>query len=156
LSQRRGIRPRTPVCLRRLGAPPGGAFIPLKKFYCFIYSAQKETSNYCKCFAFAFSALLHLSFYSNSTSFVEGGRKNIFCPKAQAPFYAIGPQFRRLAVLQFGRITVLDHQSVEILSYLTVLLVCCFRLASLRITRTFIAASLLFAYLKFFLRYSAI
>jgi len=48
-------------------------FIPLKK----------EPSNYSKCSAFASSALLYLSFNSNSISFVEGGRKNISCPRAQ-------------------------------------------------------------------------
>jgi len=48
-------------------------FIPLKK----------ETSNYSKCSAFAFSAFFHLVFTSNSVSFVEGGRKNISCPRAQ-------------------------------------------------------------------------
>jgi len=48
-------------------------FIPIKK----------ETSNYSNCSAFASSALLHLLFNSNSVSFVEGERKNIFCPRAQ-------------------------------------------------------------------------
>jgi len=47
------------------------------------YSAQKKTSNYSKCSAFASSALLHLFFNTNFVSFVEGGRKNISCPKAQ-------------------------------------------------------------------------
>jgi len=48
-------------------------FIPLKK----------ETSNYSKCSAFASFALLHLFFNLNSVSFVERGRKNISCPRAQ-------------------------------------------------------------------------
>jgi len=47
------------------------------------YSAKKETSNYYKYFAFASSALLYLFFNSNSVSFVEGGRKNTSCPRAQ-------------------------------------------------------------------------
>jgi len=38
-------------------------FIPLKK----------ELSNYSKMFCFCSSALLHLSFYSNSVNFVKGG-----------------------------------------------------------------------------------
>jgi len=46
-------------------------------------SLKKQISNYCKCSAFASSALLHLSFYSNPVSFVEGERKNISCPRAQ-------------------------------------------------------------------------
>jgi len=33
--------------------------------------------------AFASFALLHLFFNSNSVTFVEGGRKNISCPRAQ-------------------------------------------------------------------------
>jgi len=49
-------------------------FIPLKK----------ETSNYSKCSAFASFALFHLFFNSSSLSFVEGGRKNISCPRAQS------------------------------------------------------------------------
>jgi len=48
-------------------------FIPLKK----------KPSNYNKCSAFASYALLHLSFNSNSVNFIEGGRKNISCPRAQ-------------------------------------------------------------------------
>jgi len=48
-------------------------FIPLKQ----------EPNNYSKCSAFASYALLHLSFNLNFVSFVEGGRKNISCPKAQ-------------------------------------------------------------------------
>jgi len=44
---------------------------------------KKETNNYSKCSAFASSAHLHLFFKSNSVTFVEGGRKNIFCPRAQ-------------------------------------------------------------------------
>jgi len=48
-------------------------FIPLKK----------EPSNYSKYSAFAFCALLYQFFNSNSGSFVEGGRKNISCPRAQ-------------------------------------------------------------------------
>jgi len=47
------------------------------------YSAEKETGNYYKCSAFASFALLHLFFNSNSVSFVEGGHKNISCPRAQ-------------------------------------------------------------------------
>jgi len=49
-------------------------FIPLKK----------ETSNYSKCSAFTSFALFHPFFFnSNSVSFVEGGRKNISCSRAQ-------------------------------------------------------------------------
>jgi len=48
-------------------------FIPLKK----------ETRNCSKCSAFASSVLLHLYFNLNSVIFVEGGRKNISCPRAQ-------------------------------------------------------------------------
>jgi len=43
---------------------------------------KKEPSNYSKCSAFVSSALLHLFFNSNFVSFVEGGRKNISCPRA--------------------------------------------------------------------------
>jgi len=43
----------------------------------------KEPSNFSKCSAFTSSALLHLFFNSNFVSFVEGGRKNISCPRAQ-------------------------------------------------------------------------
>jgi len=46
-------------------------------------SLKKETSNYYKYSAFAFSALLYQFFNSNSVSFVEGGRKSISCPRAQ-------------------------------------------------------------------------
>jgi len=48
-------------------------FIPLKK----------EPSNYSKCPTFDSPALLHLFFNSNSVCLVEGGRKNISCPRAQ-------------------------------------------------------------------------
>jgi len=44
---------------------------------------KKEPSNYSKCSAFAPFAVLHLFFNSNSVSFVNGGRKNISCPRAQ-------------------------------------------------------------------------
>jgi len=43
---------------------------------------KKETSNYSKFSAFASSTLLHLFFNLNSVIFVEGGRKNISCPRA--------------------------------------------------------------------------
>jgi len=56
----------------------------------------KESSNYSKCSAFACSALLHLSFNSNSVSFVEGGRKNISCLRAQ------GTLVTPLGNIQFG------------------------------------------------------
>jgi len=49
------------------------AFFPLKK----------ETSNFSNYSAFASSARLHLFFNSNSVSFVEEGRKNICCLRAQ-------------------------------------------------------------------------
>jgi len=45
-----------------------------------IISFKEEKSNYSKCFIFASFALLHLSFNSNSGSFVEGGRKYILAP----------------------------------------------------------------------------
>jgi len=44
---------------------------------------KKEPSHYSTSSAFASSALLHLFFNSISVSFVEGGRKNISCPRAQ-------------------------------------------------------------------------
>jgi len=44
---------------------------------------HKKKRKYCKCSAFASSALLHLFFNSNSVSFVEGGHKNISCLRAQ-------------------------------------------------------------------------
>jgi len=50
------------------------------------YSTEKETSNYYECSAFASSALLHIFLNSNSVSFVEGGRKNISCPRAQGTY----------------------------------------------------------------------
>jgi len=53
-------------------------FLMLNAFY-----FAKKSSNYSKCSAFASFALLHLFFNSNSISFVEGRRKNIFCPRAQ-------------------------------------------------------------------------
>jgi len=55
------------------------SFLVLNAFY----SAKKEPNNYSKCSAFAYFALLHLYFCLNSVSFVEGGRKNIPCPRAQ-------------------------------------------------------------------------
>jgi len=75
------------------GAPPLNArLIPAYyyNFVEFVFSAKctvipltKEPSNYCKCSTFASSALLHLIFNSNSLSFVERGRKNISCSRAQ-------------------------------------------------------------------------
>jgi len=47
------------------------------------YFAQNEPSSYSKCSTIASSALFHLFFNSNFVSFVEGGRKNISCPRAQ-------------------------------------------------------------------------
>jgi len=44
---------------------------------------KKENSNCSKYSAFASFALMHLFFNSNSVNFVEGGRKNISCPRAQ-------------------------------------------------------------------------
>jgi len=59
-------------------------FIPLKK----------EPSIYSKYFAFAYCALLYQFFNSNCVIFVEGGRKNISCPRAQGtqatPLYEEG------------------------------------------------------------------
>jgi len=43
---------------------------------------KKEPSNYSKYSAYASSALLHQFFNSNCEGFVEGGRKNICCPRA--------------------------------------------------------------------------
>jgi len=57
---------------------------------------KKETSNY----AFASSALLQLFFNSNSVSFVEGGCKNISCPRAQGtlatPLQGVSKRMDRL------------------------------------------------------------
>jgi len=44
---------------------------------------KKEQNYYSKCFVFASSALLHLFFTSNSVVFIDRGRKNISCPRAQ-------------------------------------------------------------------------
>jgi len=49
-----------------------------------VISLKKEPSSYSKCSAFVSSALLHLFFNANFVSFVEWGRKNIFCPRAHA------------------------------------------------------------------------
>jgi len=87
-----GLRPRTPVYLRRLGAPPSDPRVVTPAYYynfvefvssvkCILFRSKK-TSNYRKYSAFASSALLHLFFNSNSVIFVEGGRKNISCPRA--------------------------------------------------------------------------
>jgi len=56
-------------------------FLMLNAFY----SAEKETSNYYKCSAFASSALLHLFFNSNSVSFVEGGARIFLAPGSRVP-----------------------------------------------------------------------
>jgi len=54
------------------------------------YSAEKEPSNYYKCFSFA-SVLLHLFFNSNTVSFVEEGVQEYFLPQgARYPSYATG------------------------------------------------------------------
>jgi len=53
---------------------------------------KKEQNIYRKYSAFASSALLHLFFTSNSVVFVDGGRKNVSCTRAQGiPYsYATG------------------------------------------------------------------
>jgi len=44
---------------------------------------KKVQDNHSKCYVFNSSALLHLFFSSNSEVFVDRGRKNISCPRAQ-------------------------------------------------------------------------
>jgi len=44
---------------------------------------KKEQNNYSKCSAFASSAAFVLIFHFKFYSFVDGGLKNISCPKAQ-------------------------------------------------------------------------
>jgi len=54
-------------------------------------SFKKETSNYSKCYAFVYFALLHQFFNSNSISFVKGGAQEYFLPQgAGYPRYATG------------------------------------------------------------------
>jgi len=83
-----------------LGAPPPNPRLPprpqvVTPAYCYnfveyfssakcgLLSLEKEKNNYSKCSAFAFFALLHLFFTSNSVVFVDGERKNVSCPRAQ-------------------------------------------------------------------------
>jgi len=42
-----------------------------------------KKNSYSKCSVFASSVLLYLFLTSNSVVFVDGGRKNISCPRAQ-------------------------------------------------------------------------
>jgi len=110
-----GAPPQSPACLRRLGALPVTSsyyynfveFVSSDKRILFrssdkcvlsVSDSQKEPSNGSKCCAFASSTLLHLYFNSNSVSFVEGGRKNISCPRVQdtlATPLLVGPQLTK-------------------------------------------------------------
>jgi len=86
--------PRFPVCLWRLGAPSpnprdftptyyttlSSLFLALNAFH---YPQKKKQNNISKCSAFASSPLLYLFFHFNSAVFVDSGRKNISCPRAQ-------------------------------------------------------------------------
>jgi len=70
------LRPQTPALLLLPNVTTlSGSFLALSAFY----YEQKEKNNYSTS-AFAF---LHLFFTSNSVVFVNGGRKNVSCPRAQ-------------------------------------------------------------------------
>jgi len=70
-------------------------FIPLKN----------ELNNYRICSTFASSALLHLFFISNLEVFVDGGRKNISCPRAHdtldTPLFEIFSPSSSAAIFRF-------------------------------------------------------
>jgi len=75
-----GSAPRPPRCYSLL-------LLPVVEF---VYSTQmrfiayEKEKNICsKCSTVASFALLHLSFTSNSVVCVDGGRKNVSCPRAQ-------------------------------------------------------------------------
>jgi len=68
------------------GVPPPDPRIVTSAYYynfvefvsstkCILLRLKKETNNYSKYSAFAFFALLHLFFNSNSVSFIEGGAR---------------------------------------------------------------------------------
>jgi len=81
--QRRGLRPEPPfpaLLLPSTITTFSSSFLVLNAFY----SAQKEPSNYykkmfCLCFFCTFAPI----FLFKLCKFVEGGRKNISCPRTQ-------------------------------------------------------------------------
>jgi len=88
-----GFDPETPLASGVWGQSPqtstlllqpivttlSSSFLALNAFY-----YLKKNNNCSKCSAFASFALLHLFFTSNSVVFVDRGRKNVSCSRAQS------------------------------------------------------------------------
>jgi len=97
ITQRRGLRPRTPVCLRRLGASPLDPHVITPVCYCkfvefisiakcILLPSKKDQNNYRKCFAFASSAAFALiSHFKLYILFVDGGARIFLASRRSIP-----------------------------------------------------------------------
>jgi len=94
-----GIRPQTPVFLRRLGAPPPDPRVVTPAYYynfvkfvssakCILFRSEKNQVTTANVFVFASSGLLHLFFNSNSVSFLDVAQEYFLPQSAGYPSYA--------------------------------------------------------------------